>query len=79
MTGKRYETDDDVIGAVRSHVEDLPEKSCWNVIKKCFQRNNYLEDVHYRVRHFSTFLRFIPGIGKSHYFGHADFNGRNYF
>ena len=32
-----------------------------------------------RVRHFSTFLKFIPGIGKSHYFGHADFNGRNYF
>ena len=27
------------------HVEDLPEKSCWNGIKKCFQRNNYLEDV----------------------------------
>ena len=45
MTGKRYETDDDVIGTVRSHVEDLPEKSCWNGIKKCFQRNNYLEDV----------------------------------
>ena len=28
-----------------SHVEDLPEKSCWNGFKKCFQRNNYLEDV----------------------------------
>ena len=45
MTGKRYETDDDVIGTVRSHVEDLPEKSCWNGIKKCFQRINYLGDV----------------------------------
>ena len=45
MTRKRYETDDDVIGTVRSHVEDLPKKSCWNRITKCFQRNNYLEDI----------------------------------
>ena len=45
MTRKRYETDDDVIGTERSHVEDLPEKSCWNRITKCFQRNNYLEDI----------------------------------
>ena len=45
MTGKQYGTDDDVIGTVRSHVEDLPEKSCWNGIKKYFQLNNYLEDV----------------------------------
>ena len=28
---------------------------------------------------FQLFLKFIPGIGKSHYFRHADFNGRNYF
>ena len=28
---------------------------------------------------FQLFLKFIPGIGKSHYFGHADLNGRNYF
>ena len=39
MTGKRYETDDDVIGTVRSHVENLFEMSCWNGITKCFQRN----------------------------------------
>ena len=45
MTGKRYETDDDVIGNVRGHVEDIPEKSCWNGITKCFQRNNYLKDI----------------------------------
>ena len=33
-----------------------------------------------KVRHFSTFFsKFIPGIGKSHYFGHADFNGLHYF
>ena len=38
-----------------------------------------LDFLHIRVRHFSTFFKLIPGIGKSHYFGHADFNGRNYF